>query len=159
MGYGVSLVLLRLSACSSLVVVHRRGKSIEDSAPPGRLHVDSWRGLRGGTLSFIVITHTYSRRGPGSLMVEAGYCIGNRGFHHATKRGARLIWFPGRAGRLHIRVFGIIYHVLRITERLLGEVCLSGCLPLVMVEEFGCWWARGDLNPRPPGYEPGALPG
>ena len=20
-------------------------------------------------------------------------------------------------------------------------------------------WARGDLNPRPPGYEPGALPG
>ncbi len=21
------------------------------------------------------------------------------------------------------------------------------------------WWARGDLNPRPPGYEPGALPG
>ncbi len=21
------------------------------------------------------------------------------------------------------------------------------------------WWARGDLNPRPPGYQPGALPG
>ncbi len=21
------------------------------------------------------------------------------------------------------------------------------------------WWARGDSNPRPPGYEPGALPG
>ena len=21
------------------------------------------------------------------------------------------------------------------------------------------WWARGDSNPRPPGYQPGALPG
>jgi len=21
------------------------------------------------------------------------------------------------------------------------------------------WWARGDLNPRPPGYQPGAPPG
>ena len=29
----------------------------------------------------------------------------------------------------------------------------------LMEELKKVWWARGDLNPGPPGYEPGALPG
>ena len=43
--------------------------------------------------------------------------------------------------------------------RRLARMIADNLMEVLKNPDDACWWARGDSNPGPPGYQPGAPPG